>query len=177
MTTRELLTAEKRAEAATPPSMPHSGESTPFWHSLPIRSLQDMSLVQTIQLTDLLVASIPPPHRFSHSFPYPRISVTSSSISTIPSAAQSASNINFMHLPTLPTSTNQTTTQHNQPTSNNPHSNTLHLSALIPPYPTNLTPVSSNLHSHCATKDRLGRWLPHPNALILVGLPATCELQ
>ena len=41
----------------------------------------------------------------------------------------------------------------------------------------NLTPSPSILRPHCAVKDRLGKWLPHPESLTLLGLPATLELQ
>ena len=169
--------AGKRTGAIICPPTPCSGESTPSWHPLPIGSSQDTFLVQTTQLTDLPVASIPPPCCFSCRSLYPRTSVILSSTLTIPGAVCSASNINFTHLPTLPASTDWTAIQCYQPIHNNPHSNTLHLPTLILPYPTNLTPIPSDLHLHCTTKDRLGRWLPHSNALALVGLPATCELQ
>jgi hypothetical protein len=41
----------------------------------------------------------------------------------------------------------------------------------------NLTPSPSDLHLHCAAKDRLEKWIPHPESLSCLGTPATLELQ
>ena len=41
----------------------------------------------------------------------------------------------------------------------------------------NLTSSPSILCPHCAAKDQLGKWLPHPESLTLLSLPATLELQ
>jgi site-specific recombinase XerD len=41
----------------------------------------------------------------------------------------------------------------------------------------NLTPSPSDLRPHCAAKDRLEKWIPHPESLSCLGTPATLELQ
>jgi hypothetical protein len=41
----------------------------------------------------------------------------------------------------------------------------------------NLTPSPSDLRPHCAAKDRLEKWIPHPESLSCLGTPAMLELQ
>jgi hypothetical protein len=138
---------------------------------------QNMLPAQTTQLTDHLMAGIPLTCSYSHRSPYPRRSTTSSSILTIPSAAHSASNIDFTCLSTLPTSRSQTACSPNKlPCRGTKTGGTCH-TEIVCPYPLNLTIALSDLRPHCAAMDRLGKWLPNPDSLSILGPPATLELQ
>ena len=92
-----------------------------------------------------------------------------------PSATHSASNINFAHLPTLPTL--QTSHPLNQSPHDNTKANSAHCTKAVLPYPINLRPTPSELRPHCAAKDRLEKWLPHPESCPFVDSPATLKLQ
>ena len=52
-----------------------------------------------------------------------------------------------------------------------------HLIKAVLPYSLNLTPSSSDLRPHCTAKDRLEKWLPHPDTLTTLGFLAASELQ
>ena len=41
----------------------------------------------------------------------------------------------------------------------------------------NLTPTPSELRPHCAAKDQLENWPPHPDSLAFLGPPTTFGLQ
>ena len=169
--------AGRKAGVETCPPMPCSGGSMTSWHSLHIGSSQNMSPVQTTQPTDRLVASIPPPHSYSRSSPYPRRSAALSLISTIPGVVCSVSNINFTCLSTLPTSRPRTTRSPNKLSCRGTKTSGTDHTEIIPPYPSNLTLALSNLHPHCVAMDHLEKWLPHPDSLSILGPPVTLELQ
>ena len=165
---------KKGAARTLQPTLP-SEEYMPSWCPLHVRSSRSTFPARKTQLMDRPVASIPPPHLYSHGFPYPKKSTTSSLTSMTPSATHSASNINFAHLPTLPT------LQTSHPLNQSPHDNTkvnsAHRTKAVLPYPINLRPTPSELRPHCAAKDCLEKWLPHPKSCPFVDSPATLKLQ
>ena len=166
-----------KVRVKTPPPMPHSGGFTTSWHPLRVGCSQSTSPALTTQPTDHRVANIPPPRFYSHGSPYPRRLVVTSSISTTPGATHSASSINFTCLRILSTPRPQTACSLNPPPHNSTRTDAAHYTEIVLPYPMNLTSSPSILRPHCAAKDRLRKWLPHPESLTLLGLPATLELQ
>ena len=92
------------------------------------------------------------------------------------SATRPASNINFACLPPLCSTKAQLTHAQELNTSSEVVTHAPHLIKAVLPYPLNLTPSSSDLHPHCAAKDWLEKWLPHPDTLTALGFPATSEL-
>ena len=98
-------------------------------------------------------------------------------ISTTPGVTRSASNIDFTHLRALPTPKPQVARLSNQNPCNHARMGSARHIKTVPPYPLNLTPTLSDLRPHCAAKDRLEMWLPHPNSLTFLSPPETLELQ
>ena len=177
VTIRELSKVGKRAGAGTHPPTPLSGGSTTSWHPLCVGCSQNMSPLQTTQPMDHSVASIPLLRSYSRASPYLlRLPVTSLILMTS-GAMCSASNIDFMHLHVLPTSRPRVARPPNQNPHNHMRMSSTCLVETIPPYPLNLTPTLSDLHPYCAAKDRLEKWLPHPDSLAFLGPPETLELQ
>jgi hypothetical protein len=126
---------------------------------------------------DHLVAGTPLLRFYSRGSPYPKKLTATSLTSTTPSATHSASKIDFTHLRKLPTArTRATRTPNRLPHANTRSGNTRLVKTLLP-YPINLTLAPSVLRPHCAAKDRLEKWPPHPDSLPFLGPPETLELQ
>ena len=142
-TTKELLKDGKKGAAKTLQPMLPSEEYMPSWRPLHVGFSQSTFPAWKTQLMDCPMASIPPPHLYSHGFPYLKKSTTSSSTSMTPSATHSASNINFAHLHTLPTP--QTSHPLNQSPHDNAKVNSAHRTKAVLPYPINLKPTPSEL--------------------------------
>ena len=177
VTIRELSMVGKNAGAKTCPPMPHSGGSTTSWHPLYVRFSQNMSPVQTTQLTDHPVARILPLCSYSCASPYPMRLPATSLISTTPDVMRSAFNIDFTHLCALATPRPQVACLSNQNPRNCVRMGSARHIETVPPYPLNLTPILSDLRLHCAAKDQLEMWLPHPDSLTFLGPPETLKLQ
>ena len=94
-----------------------------------------------------------------------------------PTAPQSSSSINFSHLPLLRPPPPRTASPAGCPTYNIAGPGTSTSTPPPFPYPSNLTPMPSPLRPHCAAKDQLEKWLPHPSTLSLVGPATHPELQ
>ena len=164
--------AGKTGRVATHPPTQHSDEYTPSWCSLPVRCSRNTSPAWTTQLTGHPGASIPPLHYYSHESQSLRKFTTTSSTLMTPTVPQSSSSINFSHLPPLRLPPPQTASPAGHPIHNVTGPGTSTSTPPLFPYPSNLTPTPSPLYPHCAAKDQLDKWLPHPSTLSLVG-PAT----
>ena len=167
------MTAGRRAGAGIPPPTTPSGGSMPSWRPPCIGCSQVTSPVQTTPLMDHHTASIPLLHHFSHQSQSQKTFMDSSSTMTTLSVTHSASNINFARLPPLHSTKARLTHVQELNTSSKVVTRAPHLIKAVLPYPLNLTPSSSDLRPHCAAKDRLEKWLPHPDTLTALGCYGT----
>ena len=117
-------------------------------------------------------ASIPPPNLLSRASQSPVISPISSLTLMTRAAGNSASNINFCSIQPFPSIS---ALQNNQLLLSSANNNSSQPS--IPLYPANLTPRPLEFRPHCPAKDRLAKWVPHPDILQKLGTLAAPDLQ
>ena len=142
------------------------------WCPLPIGSSQSTYPVKETPQTALHGASIPQPNLLSCASQSPVILPISSLTLMTHTVGNSASNINFCSIQPFPSIS---ASQNNQLLLSSANNNSSQPS--IPPYPANLTPHPSEFRPHCPAKDRLAKWVPHPDILQKLGTLAAPNLQ